>query len=214
MSLGVACALLALSAISCSGGKAKVGDGGAGGQAGDARSGAGGHLSPDGGADAGSGAGGATGAGGSKGAGGATGSGGATGGAGGSDGGTDGAPLGDAGMDGATATSGQWVMGYYVGYDINAYPIASIDWSGITHIAFAPLLVNANQSLDLSFNDENGTGQQDAMALAPGCACPRRQGAAHAGRRRRGPKHRHRGRCRQACCLRQRSHQCDDHAWL
>jgi len=69
-------------------------------------------------------------------------------------------------MDSATPTSGQWVMGYYVGYAINAYPIASIDWSGITHIIFAPLLVNADQSLDLSFNDENGTGQQDAMALA------------------------------------------------
>jgi chitinase len=165
MSLGVACAVLALSAISCSGGKGKVGDGGAGGQAGDARSGAGGHLNQDGGADADSGGvGGAMGTGGSKGTGG--GSGGSAGGATGSGGGTGGASSTDGGMDGAPTTSGQWVLGYYVGYDINAYPIASIDWSGITHIAFAPLLVNADQSLDLSFNDENGTGQQDAMALA------------------------------------------------
>jgi chitinase len=72
----------------------------------------------------------------------------------------------DGGMDGAPTTSGQWVMGYYVGYDINAYPIASIDWSGITHVIFAPLVVNADQSLDLSFSDVNGTGQQDAAALA------------------------------------------------
>ncbi len=57
-------------------------------------------------------------------------------------------------------------MGYYVGYDINAYPIASIDWSGLTHIIFAPLVVNADRSLDLSFSDQNGTGQADAMALA------------------------------------------------
>jgi chitinase len=57
-------------------------------------------------------------------------------------------------------------MGYYVGYDINAYPIASIDWSGLSHIAFAPLTVNANGSLDLSFSDQNGTGQSDATALA------------------------------------------------
>jgi chitinase len=57
-------------------------------------------------------------------------------------------------------------MGYYVGYDINAYPIASIDWSGLTHIIFAPLVVNANSSLDLSFSDQNGTGQADAKALA------------------------------------------------
>ena len=49
-------------------------------------------------------------------------------------------------------------MGYYVGYDVNAYPMASIDWSGITHVIFAPMVVKADQSLDLSFNDENGTG--------------------------------------------------------
>ena len=142
-----------------------VGDGGAGGQAGDARSDAGGHLNQDGGADADSGgAGGAMGTGGSKGSGG--GSGGSAGGATGSGGGTGGASSTDGGMDSAPTTSGQWVMGYYVGYAINAYPIASIDWSGITHIIFAPLVVNADQSLDLSFNDENGTSQQDAMALA------------------------------------------------
>jgi chitinase len=58
------------------------------------------------------------------------------------------------------------VLGYYVGYDINAYPIASIDWTGLTHIAFAPLTVNNDLSLNLSFTDQNGTGQQDAMALA------------------------------------------------
>jgi chitinase len=58
------------------------------------------------------------------------------------------------------------VLGYYVGYDINAYPIASIDWSGLTHIAFAPLGVTASGTLDVSFSDQNGTGQADAMALA------------------------------------------------
>lgn len=71
----------------------------------------------------------------------------------------------DAPTDGGSAT-GQWVLGYYVGYDINAYPIASIDWSGLTHIAFAPLVVNSDLSLDFSFTDQNGTGQQDAIALA------------------------------------------------
>jgi len=166
MSLRAAGALLALSALSCSGGKGKVSDGGASGQGGDARSGAGGHANQDGGADAGSGGrGGATGAGGSLGAGGGS-AGGAAGGAGGSDAGAGGAPGLDAGVDAATTTSGQWVMGYYVGYDINAYPIASIDWSGITHIVFAPMVVKADQSLDLSFDDTNGTGQQDAIALA------------------------------------------------
>jgi chitinase len=160
--------LLVLGLASCSGSKGGASDGGGmGGQAGDAgdSAGAGGKVGAGGSVGAG-GAGGSVGAGGSIGAGGSvdaggggaggmTGAGGATGGAGGATGGAGGA-----------ATSGQWVMGYYVGYDIGAYPIASIDWSGLTHIAFSPLTVNADQSLDLSFSDQNGTGQQDAMALA------------------------------------------------
>jgi chitinase len=58
------------------------------------------------------------------------------------------------------------VLGYYVGYMINSYPIAEIDWTGLTHIAFAPLTLESNLSLNLSFSDSNGTGQQDAKALA------------------------------------------------
>jgi chitinase len=66
----------------------------------------------------------------------------------------------------AGSTTGQWVLGYYVGYDINALPIAQIDWSGLTHVAFSPLTVKSDLTLDLSFSDQNGTGPQDAMALA------------------------------------------------
>jgi chitinase len=66
----------------------------------------------------------------------------------------------------AGATSGQWVMGYYVGYDIDAYPIAQIDWTGLTHIAFSPMTVKADGSLDTSFDDSNGSGPQDAVALS------------------------------------------------
>jgi chitinase len=88
---------------------------------------------------------------------GASGTGGASG-AGGSVGGSSGS--------GGSAAGTQWVLGYYVGYDINAYPIASIDWSGLTHVAFAPLTVTSSGALDLSFSDQNGTGQADAMALA------------------------------------------------
>ncbi len=66
----------------------------------------------------------------------------------------------------SNATSGQWVLGYYVGYAIDQYPIDSIDWSGLTHIAFAPLVLNDDLSLDLSFSDSNGTGMADAKALA------------------------------------------------
>lgn len=71
-----------------------------------------------------------------------------------------------AGEAGDAGRTGQWVLGYYVGYAINSYPIAQIDWSGLTHIAFAPLTVKSNLTLDLSFDDQNGTGQQDAVALA------------------------------------------------
>ncbi len=57
-------------------------------------------------------------------------------------------------------------MGYYVGYEIDAYPIASIDWTGLTHIVFSPMTVNGDGSLDLSFSDSHGTGMADAMSLA------------------------------------------------
>ena len=74
---------------------------------------------------------------------------------------------GAAGVGGASvASSGQWVLGYYVGYAIDQYPIQSIDWSGLTHIAFAPMVVNDDLSLDLSFSDSNDTGTADAKALA------------------------------------------------
>jgi len=65
-----------------------------------------------------------------------------------------------------TAVTGQWVLGYYVGYAINDYPIDQIDWTALTHIAFAPLTVNGDLSLNLTFQDQNGTGPQDAMALS------------------------------------------------
>jgi chitinase len=70
------------------------------------------------------------------------------------------------GTGGGPSSTGQWVMGYYVGYSINDYPIAEIDWSGLTHIIFAPMVVKNDLSLDLSFDDQNGTGPQDAKALA------------------------------------------------
>jgi chitinase len=57
-------------------------------------------------------------------------------------------------------------MGYYVGYAINQYPIAQIDWTGLTHVIFSPLTVKADRSLDLSFSAQNGTGQQDAQLLS------------------------------------------------
>ena len=65
-----------------------------------------------------------------------------------------------------SGSSGQWVLGYYVGYDEHSLPIASIDWSAFTHIAFAPMVVNADHSLDFSFDDQDGMGMAHAIELA------------------------------------------------
>ena len=70
------------------------------------------------------------------------------------------------GDGGAPPPSGRWVLGYYVGYSIDSYPIAEIDWTSLTHIAFAPMVVGGDGSIDLSFDDAHGTGVADAQALA------------------------------------------------
>ncbi|HEY4186317.1 MAG TPA: glycoside hydrolase family 18 protein [Polyangia bacterium] len=143
---------------------------GAGGAPATGGGGAGGKATAAGGASAGGG--GAPGAGGSSSA-----EGGAAGGRSGGNGGGGGAVGGRAGGNGGDAGGGasgaggaragsQWVLAYYVGYQINDVPIAQIDWSALTHIAFAPLLVKADRTLDLGFNDSNGTGEADARALA------------------------------------------------
>ena len=62
--------------------------------------------------------------------------------------------------------TGQWVLGYYEGYDIHSLPIAQIDWTALTHIAFAPMVVNTDGTLDLSFDDQDGMGTTHAMQLA------------------------------------------------
>jgi chitinase len=66
------------------------------------------------------------------------------------------------------AATGQWVLAYYVGYEIDKLPIAQIDWTALTHIAFSPMTVNSDGTLDLSFDDTHGAaaGPTDAMALA------------------------------------------------
>ena len=62
--------------------------------------------------------------------------------------------------------TGQWVLGYYVGYDEHSLPIASIDWTSLTHIAFAPMVVKADLTLDLTFDDQDGMGMTHAIDLA------------------------------------------------
>ncbi len=52
-------------------------------------------------------------------------------------------------------SNGQWVIGYYAGYQAADYPIASIDWTAITHIALASLRANSDASLDYKFFNFN-----------------------------------------------------------
>jgi chitinase len=70
------------------------------------------------------------------------------------------------GGDKGDVGSSQWVLAYYVGYEINSYPVTEIEWTALTHIAFAPMTVKTDLTLDLGFNDSNGTGPEDAVALA------------------------------------------------
>ena len=76
--------------------------------------------------------------------------------------GTGDAPL----VDSPHAGTGQWVLAYYVGYDMHSLPIASIDWTTLTHIAFAPMTVNNDLTLNFTFDDQDGMGMQHAMQLA------------------------------------------------
>jgi chitinase len=81
----------------------------------------------------------------------ACGSGGATGGDGG--GGVDGAVDGAVGNDGGggpdgSVASGNWVMGYYAGYESQIYPVDAIDWANLTHVAVAFYLPHPDATID------------------------------------------------------------------
>lgn len=49
------------------------------------------------------------------------------------------------------SSSGQWVIGYYAAYNMDRYPIASIDWAGMTHVALAGLGVNGSGAITTTF---------------------------------------------------------------
>jgi chitinase len=54
---------------------------------------------------------------------------------------------------GSPAPSGLWSMGYYASWAFAQYPIAEIEWSGLTHIAMAFYLPQSDGSLKLSGGD-------------------------------------------------------------
>jgi len=79
---------------------------------------------------------------------------------------TTGEPDAPIASDGTGSSSPQqWVVGYYVGYQIDAYPIADIAWAALSHIVFAPVTVTADLTLDLTFSDPHD-GVRDARTLA------------------------------------------------
>jgi chitinase len=150
-------------ASSGNGGRATNGGTSNGGSSGKASAGASNGGLPGGGGGASGSAGVSSTGGVSTGSGGASNGGASNGGA--SNGGASNGGASNGGAGGASASS-QWVLGYYVGYQIDDYPIAQIDWTGLSHIAFAPMLVNADLSLSFDFDDSHGNGTQDAKALA------------------------------------------------
>jgi chitinase len=67
--------------------------------------------------------------------------------------------------DSTTSSSNpQWVLGYYAGYQMSDYPIESIDWSSITHIALASLLVKADLALNFEFFNSHSDVEGKAFA--------------------------------------------------
>lgn len=73
------------------------------------------------------------------------------------------------GSDAAVSDTGQWVMGYYASYQISMYPVAEIDWSGLTHIALAPLVVDADHTISYTFSDafsSDAAGRTFAQGLS------------------------------------------------
>jgi chitinase len=66
---------------------------------------------------------------------------------------SDGAGI-DAGAPGDGGASATWVMGYYSGFGA-AYPVADINWNGLTHLAVAFYLPDAQGNIDESLSQGN-----------------------------------------------------------
>jgi chitinase len=60
----------------------------------------------------------------------------------------------------------QWVVGYYAGYQADRYPVDRIDWSTLTHLTLAGVLVRPDQALDTNFYQGPGRGEAMAKALS------------------------------------------------
>ncbi len=72
-------------------------------------------------------------------------------------------PPGD--LAGSPTMSSKWVMGYYAGYETTDYPVASIYWDGLSHIAVAFYLPNSDGTLDTSLFQGGSDGPKLAKAI-------------------------------------------------
>jgi chitinase len=69
---------------------------------------------------------------------------------------------------GGAKSAGLWSMGYYASWAAQQYPIAEIEWSGLTHIAMAFYLPKAGGVLELAGGDTNLAADLVAAAHAHG----------------------------------------------
>lgn len=75
---------------------------------------------------------------------------------------TDGASPSDAAPP---PPSGMWSMGYYAGYEVAKYPVAEIEWRGLTHVAVAFYLPDGKGGLDESLFQSAVEGPKLGHAL-------------------------------------------------
>lgn len=67
---------------------------------------------------------------------------------------------------GTTKGSGRWVLGYYVGYQADAYPPERVDFANLSHIAMGRLKTNADGTLRTDFDIDATRGPQVAKDLS------------------------------------------------
>lgn len=61
--------------------------------------------------------------------------------------------------------AGKWVMGYYVGYARDLYPLEVVDFSAMTHVAVGAVLPNSDGTLATHFYIDNTQGPQWAKSV-------------------------------------------------
>ncbi len=77
------------------------------------------------------------------------------------------APSGAATPIAPAAQSGPWILGYYAGYERDAYPVTEIDWTALTHLAVAFVIPAEDGSLDASlFAGDQGPALARALVDA------------------------------------------------